>query len=160
MNRLAFSLVLALVAAGANAAPGGRTTVVSLLGDELLVPESNHADASVEFPATAPKKASLSLAVRCAGRCAARPRMLSVRIVAADGAEKELARIQPPKNGGKLTLDLTKHAALFAGSRTVRVLVDSLASKERSGWRVDASLTLESARAKKAPPPRDRVASR
>ena len=158
-----FAIVLVLFAASAHAGelrPAGRTTIVSLLGDELLaVPDASHADAEVLFPSGAPQRATLTLAARCAGRCAARPRMLSVRVLGESGVETEIARLQPPAKGGKAVIDVSKNAALFAGARTVRVIVDSLRAQEKGGWRVDATLTLESAPAKKAPG-RVRVAAR
>lgn len=161
MNRLA--LVLVLFAGAAHAAelrPAGRSTIVSVLGDELLsVPGVNRADAEILFPTAAPQRATLTLAARCPGRCAKRPRMLSVRVVDDRGIETEIARVQPPAAGGKVTIDVSQHKSLLAGERTVRVLVDSLRANERSGWVVDASLTLVSAPAKK-PAAGMRVAAR
>lgn len=130
-----------MTSVSAYAAP--RTTVVALLGDEVLAPGMSKADAEVLFPESVPHRVGLSLDVRCAGKCGERPRMLSVRIVAADGKEIEVTRVQPPKAGGKALVDLSAHAKLFRGARTVRVLVDSLQPMEKTGWRVSASLTLE-----------------
>lgn len=163
MNRLA-PLLLLLAATGHAASevrPAGRTTVVSLLGDELLaVPDAHRADAEILFPVAASRRATLTVTARCAGRCGKRPRMLSVRVLGEGGTETEIARLQPPAAGGKATLDVTRHAALFAGHRTLRVLVDSLRAQERSGWRVDASLVLEAAPAPKKPVARPRLAAR
>lgn len=159
MIRLASLLVLlAATAHAADVRPTGRTTVVSLLGDELLaVPDARRADAEVLFPAATPKRATLSVTARCAGRCSKRARMLSVRVIGVNGAETEIARIQPPAAGGQLKLDVSRHAALLAGPRTVRVLVDTLRVEDRGGWRVDVSLVLEAPPAPKAP---TRVAAR
>lgn len=163
MNRLVLALLLAVgsTAHAAEVRPAGRTTVVSLLGDELLaVPGSHRADAEVLFPAPVSRRVTLAVTARCAGRCGKRPRMLSVRVLGVGGAETEIARLQPPAAGGKATIDVTRHSALFSGSRTVRVLVDSLRAQERGGWRVDASLVLEAAPAQKKAVVRPRLAAR
>ena len=111
-----------------------KTTVVGLFSGEAITPAL---DVELAVTGAKPQRITLDVTLRC-------PRSGCsdvVGIVARDasGNETEVARLHPPRTGGRVRVDVTPRIAALANATHV----GARAKAAKNRWSIDAKLVLE-----------------